>query len=875
MARFPKLKGADPFPHFATVNPYERREDFDYSRYDYTATIKLCRVPWTPDYRHTVNWTSASARGAYFADIDGEPVELQNGFVRIQTERINVPVPLDVALTYNYVWLQVPQLTQASPIDYETHGIRSIGAFVTDAIYYAPSSTELVLSIDYWTTYLPHLQVHQLYLDRGHAPMWAMSASEYLTNPLDNSYDLLTPDVNYGDRGIVRDGKMLSASQSACVYVLATTIPYASIDLIPTAVAGVAVGPTWSDTQERFGHQLQVNGYTWEYGYTYDGMKSPNDPTHYDGNAATGYYYYGLLGSAVASGALQTLLHALPPLATTCAALYVVPQDVVVFGNVHTISGVQLHEIGTKTGFVPMGQLSLSVSAFGYPDRYKDIAKLYTLPYASIELSDDAGQTVSIAIESIAGSTLDVVQRISAAFPFLSWQALAANVANATATGSSRYVWHDVTGSTQTLDVLDTSLDYVIELGIPTYQLLLDAATDAGSQNYIEAQQQRENARVAYQNAMRTANNAMENALDSNATAYTNATASNATAWTNTASSADTALANIQNTGQTQNANADNQNNARTGKTSRAIQLASDLWNSNQSHIADTGNLDADFSAVASDINLKSEALSATASSFMSAAMGNVVGALSSGFSGLISITTSGALAGLSFDNQQQRVAEAQGYDTRNTEAQTDNMSDQTLIDNALNSAVTSLNVATNNVNAQNVHTTTKANATRTKSTGDANAGRTKSTGDSNATYNRSTSEANAKTNMIVAQDVWLNGMRQLDAMPPVAHGSNAGEAAQDAWKAKGIHARIVTQSDSAISRAGDAMLRYGYQYEGIWTVSSWCPSDRDYCYWKSGDVFANAASLDNPTVERAFERIMMDGTTVWNDPEKIGAVRL
>lgn len=851
MARFPKLKGADPFPHFATVNPYERREDFDYSRYDYTATIKICRVPWTPDYRHTVNWQSASARDAYFAGIDGEPVELQNGFVRIQTARINVPVPLDVALTYNYVWMQVPQLTQASPIDYETSGIRSIGAFVTDAIYYAPSSTELVLSIDYWTTYLPHLQVHQLYLDRGHAPMWAMSASEYLSNPLDNSYDLLTPDVNYGERAIVRDGKMLSSAQSACVYVLATTIPYAAIDSIPTAVAGVAVGPTWSDTNERFGHQLQVNGYTWEYGYTYEGMRSPNDPTHYDGNAATGYYYYGLLGSAVASGALQTLLHALPPLATTCAAMYVVPQDVVVFGNIHTISGVQLHEIGTKTGFVPMGNLSFSVSSFGYPDRYKEIAKLYTMPYASIELSDDAGQTVSIAIESIAGSTLDIVQRISAAFPFLSWQALAANVANAS--GASNYVWHDVTGTTQTLSMLDTGMEYAIELGIPTYQLLLDAATSEGSTSYIEAQQQREQARVTYQNAMRSANTARENTIDADATA-----------WTNTASSADTALANTRNSGQTQNANADNQNNARIAKTSRSVQLASDLLVAGVRHIANVGNLDADFSMVASDINLKSEALAATASTVMSAATGNIAGALSTGFSGILSISTSNALAYLSYDNTQQRVSEGQTNETNVTQYQVDNMTDQTAIDNDLNSAVTSLNVATANVNAQNVNTTTKANATRTRNTSDAN-----------ATYSRSASEANAKSNMIVAQDAYLNRMRQMDALPPVAYGANTGEASSDAWRAKGVHMRIVTQSDSAISRAGDAMLRYGYQYEGLWNIETWCPDDRDYCYWQAGDVFANAASLDNPTAESAFERIMRDGTTVWNDPEKIGAVRL
>ena len=541
----------------------------------------------------------------------------------------------------------------------------------------------------------------------------------------------------------------------------------------------------------------------------------------------------------------------LMPVTTTCAAMYVVPQDVVVFGNVHTISGVQLHEIGTKTGFVPMGNLSFSVSAFGYPDRYKNIAKLYTMPYASIELSDDAGQTVNIAIESIAGSTLDVVQRISAAFPFLSWQALAANVANAS--GSSSYVWHDVTGTTQTLDVLDTDMQYAIELGIPTYQLLLDAATDAGSTSYIDAQQQRRQAIGRYQNAMRSANTARENTIDADATA-----------WTNAASSADTSLANTRNTGQTQNANAASQNNTRTLKTARNNQAQNDTSSESISNIFNSLYLDDEYTMQASDANLKSEAVAGAAHTVLSALAGNAMGAISTGISAIVNISTDAFLSVLSSENIEGKEAVGQDYQSNINAIQVSNSADQTAYDNDLNSTVTSLNVSTANTNAQNVNTTTKANATRSKNTGDAN-----------ATYSRGTSEANAKSDLIITQYGYVSRMSQLDALPPVAHGSNSGDASYDAYRTKGIHMRLVTQSDSAISRAGDAMLRYGYRYDGLWNIETWCPDDRDYCYWQSSDVFANAAALDNPTAEGAFERIMGDGTTVWNDPAKIGAVRL
>ena len=858
MARFPHLKGADPFPHFATVDPYARREDFDYSRYDYTAKATLCRVPWTPDYRHVVNWTDAAARDAYFASIAGEPIELQQGFVHIQTERITVPVPLDVVLTYNYVWCEVPQIANDAPIDYETTGIRNIGAFISDAIYMSPSATELVLAVDYWTTYIPHLQVSSLYLERGHAPMWAMDAATYLQDPLANSANLLTPDVNFGERSIVRHGKMLSAAQSACVYVLATTVPYESIDTIPTAVAGGATSPSWSDTADRYGHQLQVNGYVWQYGASYEGMYSPSNPTHYDGNAATGYYYYGLLGSAVASGALKTLLQALPILATTCAALYVVPQDVVVFGTIHTISGVQVHEIGTKSGFVPMGNLPLSVNDFGYPSRYRDIAKLYTMPYASIELSDDLGQVVPIAIETIAGSTLDMAQRISAAYPFLSWQAMAANVANTG--GNASYVWHDVTGTVQNRVVPNTDFSrYMLDLGIPTYQLLLDAATEQASTSYVDAQQQREQAIVSYQNTMRSANTARENALDSDATAKVNADAS-----------ADTSVTNTANSGRTAQSNASIANNLRTTSTARSNQMAESIRGNANTHITNGRATDMAYSRNATNVNVKSEAVAGLTNMVGtiagSAAGGNILGgaisAAMAGASGLISITSTQELADLSQTNIWEHSEQSKAENRDNQLDSTANATDQTSYSNTANTNTTNNNVANANTNASNSAATAKANATRSRTTGDAN-----------ATYSRGATEANAKAGMVVAQNAYIRRMGQASALPPVSHGAASGDAIADAWRSKGVHMRIITQSDSAISRAGDAMLRYGYQYEGLWNVDAWCPIDRDYCYWQSGDVFASAGRLDNPTAESVFERILASGTTVWNDPAKIGGV--
>ena len=100
--KFPRI-GNDAYPHLDTANPFARKVPFDYGRYDYTASIKLCCVPWPSDYRHVVNWQSASARDAWFDALEGHAIELDQGFTRVQTDSVRVNVPYDEALTYNYV----------------------------------------------------------------------------------------------------------------------------------------------------------------------------------------------------------------------------------------------------------------------------------------------------------------------------------------------------------------------------------------------------------------------------------------------------------------------------------------------------------------------------------------------------------------------------------------------------------------------------------------------------------------------------------------------------------------------------------------------------------------------------------------------------
>ena len=84
---FPHL-GSDSFPHLDNANPFRRTVPFDYGRYDYTSSIKLCRVGWQSDYKHVVNWQSEAQRDAYFAQLAGHVIDLASGFTRTQTDSV-------------------------------------------------------------------------------------------------------------------------------------------------------------------------------------------------------------------------------------------------------------------------------------------------------------------------------------------------------------------------------------------------------------------------------------------------------------------------------------------------------------------------------------------------------------------------------------------------------------------------------------------------------------------------------------------------------------------------------------------------------------------------------------------------------------------
>lgn len=919
MADFPHLSDTD-YPHLGTVDPYRRRVDFDYSRYDYEATAKLCRVTWTQDYRHTVNWKSAAARDSYFESIEGSTVELSQGFVRTQTDRIRVPVPYDVALTYNYVYMRVPQLTEGEAIDYETAaGVRIVCAFIIDAAYMAPNTTELILSVDTWTTYLPHLSVASLMLERGHAPMHGLTAAEYLADPVATCAPLLTPDVDFGGGGIVRGGGYVPLATGALCYVLALTIPYANMSTLGSAGSVTTSPATFSDIEARDGYQRQVNGYVWGFnGRDYRQATQPSAPAAASGDVPTGLYYYALATSG-APAALSTLLASYPQIATACQALYVVPEALVILGTSYTLAGVTLRSVSGNPSWQEAGSVDLTPELFGYPSKYAGIAKLYTMPYAHIEVADDMGQSVRVAVEDTHGS-VDVLQRLSMAWPALDWQA---TVDAQSTAGAVTYAWARLDGSTQQRTIPGADLAALaIDYGIPAYSLYLAASQEWALESAGSNETARARALYAYDSAARNANTAQANALASNATANANALASNATANTNALASNetantnalasnDTAQRNATRSAENVEANATNARTTNTSSTNASNASASKHVILQATAAVNQANFDTEF--VRSSYSVQNEAaaltnittvLSAGAHTAMAAvpeftsADGSIESGIMSLAGGAVDMVSAQLAYQVGIAKEANLAALNMAAISNKVQLSTGLLSDSTLERNRLNTELTGLSNTLIQLTANNNASTAKNNANLTKSTGDANANRTKDTGDANANRTKATADANANSTkatgdanatysrneaITIAQNA-LELARTADAeaayedaqhRPPVAHGaySDQGSMLHEAYRNRGMHVRIVTESASAIARAGDAMLRYGYRYDGLWTVTTWCPEGQDFSYWQSSDVQASARDVPNPSAWRDLMSILAAGTTVWNDPDRIGQV--
>lgn len=928
---FPHLPDTK-YPYLDNVsNPgYENR--FDYLRWVPNTKVKLCSVRWNSDYSDVVKFDTDQLRDEWFDQLPTDPyceVVLNTNKQLGSDNTVKVPIPYDRASQFNYCVVDIPIATSAdAPIDYESeHGFHRWFFFVTDFVQVNPSTTLLTLSLDVWTQYINSVGITYMVLERGHAPVAATDVDSYLANPMDNSELLLAPDENFGNDTVSRGSRFIPFGNGDKWLCIASVCPPEMLSQLGTVTDGGSASysdPVFSDEEGypndamRWGHQYHVDGFGFGSGRDYSGVTTAvGNVGSSDGRIPNNVSMYAVpAGDAFDGNLLADLVRVCPTFLRTVRACFVVAREMFDVGNHHNVAGHVLYEVrGTSR---ELGDVTLTKEMFAYPDEYAGFAKLYTYPYAQLEVTDNEGKSATVRIETTSGIKAHAVT--SLAFPYLNMRMFLTGIGGS---GSESYQWRDLSGVHDEQMRNSDWYRFCYDFGIPTFALYMDGATSWQVQNWNRALgNARNSALINYHNSVRQANNAMANAVDAADTAQTNSNNSARNAYTNAVNSANTAQTNTNNDANTLDknhantracrtdvcANINATNNTNQSLRNERLLQQTEFANNLQKNQTDLANsVCIENNEVTNNNSISTtlmSGLSSIASGVMSGAVGGSVipgigtalGAAAGGGSALVGAVIGSYNASITananttvVDNTTSMNSKASVY------TRTNNISNM-LSTSTVNSTITNNdnvlrtdNTARENdcdaANTANTSGTMRTNAANTRNTSVTNAGNTRDTAIGNAANTRNNAASNAgwtrDATVTAAQDVARNTQRDamaglLDARndAPVELCPTSGDATSEYMRTRGVQVKVRTQSKSAIRMAGDTFARFGYALNQIWNVAkSGLKLMRHFTYWKASDIWVYDVCETNDTPQNAIVAIFEKGVTVWNDPDEIGMV--
>lgn len=792
------------FPGLDT-NVYAYQNSFDYNRWCANVRIKAMRVPWD-GVQNVPYFETDAARDAWFDAQEGEAQTLASAINVLPDGTVPLPFPFTVAARFNYLMVEFPVMPSAgNPIAYESEqGAHRFYYFLRAIEQRSANCTLCAVERDEWVTFGNSVECDYMMLERGHAPMAAVTAAEFLSAPIEHNGLLMAPDVNYSAPALVAASSDVVLNERDMFALIATSAD-------PTGDWGSRDANTW---------------------------RVPAESEYNTQGAPTNYVF------AVPVGGLAALMSNIdlniPQLKATIKAVFLLSRKLFETTGSFVLEGVTCYYVNAHP--VSLDLLDVSKDKFGYDAKYSDIAKLYTSPYAHIEVTDESGNVTEIRVEDTTGKlSLSVAAAI--AFPVLGVDAQVEGVGG---TRARTLTFENMT--TRSAKFQGAWYKHLMHWDVPTYSVVQRAE----AQNDYAGHYSRNQQRTAYENA------------------YTSAVASANTGKANADASADTSVANTANSGaaQTQNtALAVAASTATTARSNEASTLITSIGNSTsqaaQAYDAglQRGVQEADAQAVAA--TTLANAVGNIAGSVASgAASGGIAGAISGLVGGAISGATSGVNAAvmlnassskveLSISNSQSKVSSQNTSNASMTEASTGAQTDNNNTMSECATSQTANSVSTANANASNSAATAKANASRTQSTSIANAGRSRATSAS-------------------AVD---NAVKQAGLAAPFSFGSDSGGSVS-ITRPMMVSANVVTQPKGALAQAGDAMLRYGYALNQQWAVKTFAVMEQ-FTYWKAADVWLVPSKGTPEAARDRIEELLTNGVTVWTKPDCIGKVSI
>lgn len=843
---FPHLKDTQ-FPIIDNVNVYKYQNNFDYARWQGKVSFKLLNVLWNSNYADVPYFDDVESRDEWFDSKEGYVGTLESLFNNTPENTVKIPIPYNDAYNYNYLVVDIPMQTSVdNPINYENQNIRVKRwfYFIEDMVQFSPNTTELQLSVDYWTTFIHSVDIPYLMLERGHAPMTKTTVEQFLANPIANNEYLLADDFDYGTDSIIQTSNYMPIGNGT-KYVLFCA-PYAQSDFANfggAAYSGNATPPTFSDTSERWGYQIQVNDYEWKYGHAdYSNANLPISNQIQDGilNNCKCYAILGSDAQAFFNDCIQNCVNFVHGI----QAVFILDESLFTKGTGFTFRNKTIYPVSNKHIET---NISLTKAMFGFDSKYADITKLYTFPYSQLELTDDEGNSFIAKVENCG--SLKMHTDVSLIYPFLNYNVFFSGI---NGDGTMNYTWKNINGTNVTKNMWASDFSkFMMNWNIPTYSLFVSSEYEYAANNFAGMKARRMGAITEYENAVRYANTTYENTDDTTDTMNANVATQNAA---NTTITHDNAVTSVQNT--------------LTGNTAS-------IANANHNIAKLQGDVQADIGLTGALTGLQNDVIAATtalnnACVIDQAGVGGIAqsfgGGIAGGISGVIGAciqantasATSGIVIGSNF-TQAINVATTNVIKEGNAET---NIRDVTATTNSANTEIVDRTQTTmiGNTQTQNNADTAKMAATT-------------ATMDSNADWMR-------EANVVAEQNNLIQKQREAEAMyknarlqKPTNYGSYSGDFINDVYQRRGVRLNIRTQTKSAIAQAGDAMLRFGYALHRVWDMSQGFHYCNEFTFWKAEDIWINDGSGVANVATNSIGNILMKGVTVWRNPDHIGTV--
>lgn len=158
--------------------------DFNYAVWTANTTVTLANVTWNSDYRDAVYFDGGQVALDQHIDNNAGPViSIQGASYAAMGRPVRLQIPFSRANRFNYLRAYNP----AQPITGGDTG-QAFYYFVTDVRYVAPDTTEFMLQLDVWQTFVYGAQFGNCYIERGHAGVanenqFADNGRAFLTMP--------------------------------------------------------------------------------------------------------------------------------------------------------------------------------------------------------------------------------------------------------------------------------------------------------------------------------------------------------------------------------------------------------------------------------------------------------------------------------------------------------------------------------------------------------------------------------------------------------------------------------------------------------------------------------------------------------------------